>query len=361
MDETTRQIIIFTDGGSRGNPGPAAAGYVLKDTSGNTLLAKGCFLGEQTNNFAEYSAIIKSLKAAEKFNPKSIKLFSDSELLVKQINGAYKVKSKNLKPLFEQVASCLSNFENWKVQHVYREKNSHADRLVNVSLDQKRDIEEKPDIKKAQTSVGKPIRLGILLSGGGRTMMNILKNIEQGRVNAEISLVISSKPQAGGVEKARRQNLNLRIIRKKDFDNIGDFSDAIKTELLNADIDLVVQAGWLCLWKIPKEYENKVMNIHPALLPSFGGKGMWGHHVHKAVLRKGCKVSGCTVHFCNNEYDKGPIIIQKACKVDDDDDENTLAGRVFQQECKAYPEAIELFEQNRLVVKDGIVKRKNNA
>jgi len=126
--------------------------------------------------------------------------------------------------------------------------------------------------------------------------------------------------------------------------------------LKEAGVDLVIQAGWLCLWHIPQEYDSRVMNIHPALLPSFGGQGMWGHHVHEAVLKTGCKVSGCTVHFCTNEYDVGPIIVQRSCAVADDDDADSLAERVFEQECIAYPEAIRLFCENRLAVEKGIVK-----
>ena len=120
----------------------------------------------------------------------------------------------------------------------------------------------------------------------------------------------------------------------------------------HANVDLVIQAGWLCLWKIPKKYENRVMNIHPALLPSFGGQGMWGHHVHEAVIKAGCKVSGCTVHFCTNEYDKGAIIVQRTCPVEEGCDADTLAARVFEQECVAYPEAIKLFAQDRIKVEN---------
>ena len=103
---------------------------------------------------------------------------------------------------------------------------------------------------------------------------------------------------------------------------------------------------------------DRVMNIHPALLPSFGGKGMWGHHVHQAVIDAGCKVSGCTVHFCTNDYDKGPIIVQRTCPVEDDDTPDTLAARVFEQECIAYPQAIELFQEKKLLVQNEIVKIK---
>lgn len=110
------------------------------------------------------------------------------------------------------------------------------------------------------------------------------------------------------------------------------------------------------MWKIPDRYENRVMNIHPALLPSFGGQGMWGHHVHEAVLEAGCKVSGCTVHFCTNEYDEGPIIVQRACEVRDTDSPETLAARIFEQECIAYPQAIRLFADDKLLVEGCKVK-----
>jgi len=152
--------------------------------------------------------------------------------------------------------------------------------------------------------------------------------------------------------------LKLEVIRKKDHGDIDSFSGRIEEVLNDSEVDLVVQAGWLCLWKIPASYENRVMNIHPALLPSFGGQGMWGHHVHEAVLAAGCKLSGCTVHFCTDEYDKGGMIVQRSCPVEYDDDAESLAARVFCEECKAYPEAIRLFGEGRLVFADGVVKVK---
>jgi formyltetrahydrofolate-dependent phosphoribosylglycinamide formyltransferase len=164
-------------------------------------------------------------------------------------------------------------------------------------------------------------------------------------LNAEIAVVISSRSVVKGVQRAKDAGLKVEIVRKKDFADIERFSCRIAEVLKEAKVDLVIQAGWLCLWRIPTEYENKVMNIHPALLPSFGGQGMWGHHVHEAVLKAGCKVSGCTVHFCTNEYDKGLIIVQRCCEVRDDDDADTLAVRVFEQECIAYPQAIRMFAE----------------
>ncbi len=351
----SKEIIIHTDGGSRGNPGPAAAGFVLDDPAGNQLLAKGVYLGRMTNNAAEYTAIKLALEAAIEQGATSIKLFSDSELLVRQLNGQYKVKSANLKPYYEACMDLLISFTSWQVTHVYREQNSDADRLANEAMDIKGDVEYGPTVTAA--AEGDKLRLGVLLSGGGRTMTNIQEYIDAGKLNAEIVLVISSRSTVKGIDRAKAIGLEPTVIRKKDFSDIEAFSTQIATELDNAKVDLVVQAGWLCLWHIPASYENRVMNIHPALLPSFGGRGMWGHHVHEAVLAAGCKVSGCTVHFCTNEYDAGPIIVQRTCEVKDDDDADTLAGRVFEQECKAFPEAIALFAHGKLTVEGGLVKR----
>jgi len=351
------KAIIHTDGGSRGNPGPAAAGFVLEDIDGKRLQAKAFFLGETTNNVAEYTALIKALEAARKLGADQVVVHSDSELMVRQLSGAYKVKSEAIRPLFEHVNELRSQFESCLVRHVMREKNEEADRLVNHALDARRDVEEKPRKETAGAATAKrKIRLGILISGGGRTMLNIHDAIQRGELHADIALVISSLSAVAGVGRARHAGLPLKIIRKKDCADIDAFSKQIAEALDAAQVDLVVQGGWLCLWKIPPQYENRVMNIHPALLPCFGGQGMWGHHVHEAVLAAGCKVSGCTVHFCTNEYDKGPIIVQRTCPVQDDDTADTLADRVFEQECLAYPEAIRLFAAGRLHIEGNRVR-----
>jgi formyltetrahydrofolate-dependent phosphoribosylglycinamide formyltransferase len=343
---------IYTDGASRGNPGPAAAGYVLKDSANKEIEAKGIYLGRATNNIAEYTGLIRALEAAKKISTKEIRIFSDSELMVRQINGQYKVKSEQLQPLFQQVISLLDSFEKYQVKHVLRGKNSRADGLCNLALDRKKDVQD----VKLSAAEQKHLRLGVLISGGGRTLLNILECVEKGELNAEVPIVISSRETVKGVERARNAGLDVKVIRTKDYPDITDFSKKLEEELSAAKVDLVLQAGWLCLWEIPERYINKVMNIHPALLPSFGGRGMWGHHVHEAVLAAGCKVSGCTVHFCTNEYDRGPIIVQRTCCVAEDDDADMLAGRVFEQECIAYPEAIRLFAEGRLKVKNGRVK-----
>jgi phosphoribosylglycinamide formyltransferase-1 len=355
---TLEQITAYTDGGSRGNPGPAAAGFILAEPNGTPIQSRALFLGETTNNVAEYTAIIKALEAARQIGAKKLTIFSDSELIVKQVNGEYKVKSEQIRPLFRQTVDLISEFEECKVKHVTRDKNQQADELVNQALNLERDIEGKTQPNPSKHNK-KPVRLGVLISGGGTTLMNILEHINKGQLNAKAAVVISSLSTAAGVEKAKAAGLNVKIIRKKDHPDIDEFSKCIEEELAAANVDLVVQGGWLCLWKIPPRYENRVMNIHPALLPSFGGQGMWGHHVHEAVLAKGCKVSGCTVHFCTNEYDKGPIIVQRCCPVKEGDNSEILAARVFEQECIAYPQAIKLFAEDKLLVQDGRVKIKS--
>jgi len=348
------RIIAYTDGASRGNPGPAAAGFTLSEPGGTELQAKAFFLGEATNNAAEYTAIIRALEAARQIGAEQITVFSDSELLVRQVNGQYKVKSEHIRPFFQQVLDLLAQFRDWKVRHILREKNKKADKLVNLALDRRGDVEG----RTAPADDRKPVRLGGLISGGGTTLMNILEYIRRGELNAKVAAVISSRSDVAGVERAKSAGLNVKIIRKKDYPDIDEFSRRIEEELVAAEVELVVQGGWLCLWKIPPRYENRVMNIHPALLPSFGGRGMWGHHVHEAVLKAGCRVSGCTVHFCTNEYDKGPIIVQRACEAKDTDTPDTLAARVFEQECIAYPQAIRLFAEGRLLVENGKLRIK---
>jgi formyltetrahydrofolate-dependent phosphoribosylglycinamide formyltransferase len=359
MQDTRYEVIAHTDGASRGNPGPAAGGFILTDPDGTQLQAKAFFLGRNTNNVAEYTGVVKALEAAIEVGAKRLIVFSDSQLLVRQINGEYKVKSEQIRPLFQRAVELLGRFENWKVQYVSRDKNKEADKLVNQALNLGKDVVHSKPCSKYKPMLkiqnNKTIRLGVLISGGGTTLMNILEYINQGSLNAEVAIVICSRSTVAGVERAKKAGLKVTIIRRKDSPDIDEFSRRIEEELVAADVDLVVQGGWLCLWKIPARYENRVMNIHPALLPSFGGQGMWGHHVHEAVLAAGCKVSGCTVHFCTNEYDKGPIIIQRACEVRSDDTPDILAARVFEQECIAYPQAIKLFAEDRLRVQNGKV------
>jgi formyltetrahydrofolate-dependent phosphoribosylglycinamide formyltransferase len=205
-----------------------------------------------------------------------------------------------------------------------------------------------------------PLRVAALLSGGGRTLLNLLDEADAGRLHITVPLVIASRDCAG-IRRARQRGLRVEQVSFADHkargaDGERAYSERITALLEEVSTELVVMAGFLSKWIVPQRYLGKVMNIHPALLPSFGGRGMFGHHVHEAVLAHGCKVSGCTVHFVNNEYDAGPIILQRSVPAHDTDTPETLAARVFEQECIAFPEAVRLFAADRLSL-DGRVVR----
>lgn len=199
----------------------------------------------------------------------------------------------------------------------------------------------------AANDQGKKLRLGVLISGGGRTLLNIQELIQAGKLNAEVAVVIASRPCAG-IDRARAVGLTVHLVPYKQMPDLPSYSARIAELLADARVDLVLLAGFLSLWQIPPRFQGRVMNIHPALLPDFGGKGMFGHHVHEAVIKSGARESGCTVHFVTNEYDAGPIILQRRVPVLPGDTPDSLADRVFEQECLAYPEAIRLFAQGKL-------------
>ena len=178
-----------------------------------------------------------------------------------------------------------------------------------------------------------PPRLAILISGGGRSLLNLCDLISRGELLATIPLVISSI-EGPGADRARARNLNTLIIPGQL--TLNNFTDL----LTQHSIDLVILAGYLKKLPVPPTYRNKILNIHPALLPKYGGHGMYGDKVHAAVIAAGEKESGCTVHFVDDQYDTGPIILQRTCPVLPTDDPHALAARVFEQECIAYPEAI---------------------
>jgi len=191
------------------------------------------------------------------------------------------------------------------------------------------------------------LRLGVLLSGSGRTLQNFIDLIAAGELDAQIAVVIVDRPGIKGIQRAEDAGLKTALIPRKGTPP-DQFSRQITEALAEAKVDLVCLAGFLSLWTIPPRFEGRVMNIHPALLPKFGGRGFYGHHVHEAVLKNAQAVSGCTVHFCDNQYDHGPIILQREVPVLPDDTPDTLANRVFEQELIAYPEAIRLFAADRL-------------
>jgi phosphoribosylglycinamide formyltransferase-1 len=199
------------------------------------------------------------------------------------------------------------------------------------------------------------LRLACLISGGGRTLLNIADRIDHGSLDATIELVIASRSNCAGVERSRSRALNTLVVARGDFADESAMHDAISKQINERQVDLICLCGYLRHFRVDASFRGRVMNIHPALLPEFGGKGMHGDAVHRAVLAAGKTVSGCTVHFVDDEYDHGPIILQRSCRVLPDDDEQSLAARVFEQECVAYPEAIAMFGEGRLRVLDGRV------
>lgn len=179
----------------------------------------------------------------------------------------------------------------------------------------------------------RPPRLVVMLSGSGRTLVNLLDHIERGDLHAEIPLVIASR-DCLGAERARERGVQVRVMK-------GEIPSGTLADVLEeVGADLVVLAGYLRMVRVPAAYEGRVVNIHPALLPDFGGPGMHGMRVHEAVLASGRRESGCTVHICDDQYDHGPIVWQERVPVHPEDTPETLAARVFEAECRAYPRAI---------------------
>ena len=185
-------------------------------------------------------------------------------------------------------------------------------------------------------------RLAVLISGGGTTMLNLADHIDAGSLDASIALVLASNDTAAaaGLARAAGRGLPTVTARRRDFADASTFSDHVFRLVRDHDADLVCLAGFLSLLVIPDDYAGRVLNIHPSLLPKFGGQGMHGRHVHEAVLAAGETVTGCTVHLADNTYDTGPILLQRTCPVLPDDTPDTLAARVFALECDAYPDAI---------------------
>ena len=194
----------------------------------------------------------------------------------------------------------------------------------------------------------KTLRLGVMIGGGGRTLMNLADCIERGDLNASVAIVVAARENLPGVALARNRDLPVEVIEARPAPPHVD--ERINWRILEAGVDLVCMAGYIRYFRIDPALHGRVMNIHPALLPSFGGRGMYGLAVHRAVLDHGCKVSGCTVHLVDEHYDNGPIILQRTCAVLDDDTPETLAARVFAEECRAYPEAVRLFGEGRLKI-----------
>ncbi|PIE56588.1 MAG: phosphoribosylglycinamide formyltransferase [Desulfobulbus propionicus] len=176
-------------------------------------------------------------------------------------------------------------------------------------------------------------KMAVLLSGSGRTLDNFHRCIQAGTLRASIQVVIADVSSALGLEKARRYG--YPAFHAKDIDTTNQV-------IADHDVDLIALAGYLKLYRPPVGLERNVLNIHPSLIPLFCGKGFYGHHVHEAVKRRGCLISGCTVHFANSQYDEGPIVVQRCVCLEREDTVEIIAAKVFAEECEAFPEAINL-------------------
>ena len=203
------------------------------------------------------------------------------------------------------------------------------------------------------------LNIGVLVSGGGTNLQKLIDAQQAGKIeNGAIRVVVASRTDAFALERAKRAGIEAIALCRRDYPDVESYSEALIHALQARDVDLVVLAGFLTITgdNFIKAYENRIMNVHPALLPAFGGKGFYGLHVHEAVLARGCKLTGATVHFANEVCDGGPIILQKAVEVKDGDTPETLQRRVMEEaEWVLLTQAVSLFCEGRLQVKDGKV------
>ncbi len=205
------------------------------------------------------------------------------------------------------------------------------------------------------------LKIGVLVSGGGTNLQAIIDAVENNTItNTSISFVISNNPNAYALERARKHNIDAKCISPKSFETREQFNEALIDTINSYHVDLIVLAGFLVIVpsKLIKQYENKIINIHPSLIPSFCGTGYYGLKVHEGVLERGVKITGATVHFVDEGTDTGPIILQKAVEVKDDDTSEVLQKRVMEEaEWKILPEAIDLISNGRIAVVNNKVKK----
>lgn len=196
------------------------------------------------------------------------------------------------------------------------------------------------------------VKIGVLISGGGTNLQALIDNIEKGLINGEIAVVISDKKGVYGLERARKHGISAIEIDKREFNDRNDFMKAIINELEGHEVELVVLAGFLSILSSDfiEKYRNRIMNIHPSLIPAFCGKGYYGQRVHKAVLEYGAKISGATVHFVDEGADTGPIILQEAVKVEEGDTPESLAARILNVEHRLLPQAVKLYCEDKLII-----------
>ncbi|GIK51094.1 MAG: Phosphoribosylglycinamide formyltransferase [Planctomycetes bacterium] len=206
------------------------------------------------------------------------------------------------------------------------------------------------------TPKAKPVSAVILISGSGTTMQNLVERSRDGRCNLDVLGVISSKHGVPGIDRAKGLNVPVAVCARADYTDADAFSHALFKMIAFKKPDLVLLAGFLSYISLPQRYAGRCMNVHPSLLPKFGGKGMYGIKVHEKVLKHHEKESGCTVHFVDQQYDHGPIILQKKVPVLPEDTALTLSERVQAAEREAYPEAINLYAEHRLLLQGHAVK-----
>ena len=194
-------------------------------------------------------------------------------------------------------------------------------------------------------STERPLRIAVLLSGNGTSLENLFEHIDSGALQAGVVVVIASKEKAYGLERARRRGIPAIAVSRKRHPDIGQFNDRLHAILDEHDVDLVALLGFLSLFELRGKYEGRTINVHPALIPAFCGKGCYGRRVHEAVLASGVKLTGATVHFSDEQYDHGQIILQEAVPVLEDDTVETLSARVRASERRLVPQAIQLFAE----------------
>jgi phosphoribosylglycinamide formyltransferase-1 len=208
------------------------------------------------------------------------------------------------------------------------------------------------------------LKLGVLVSGGGTNLQSIIDHIESGYLASQIAVVISSHDGAYALERAKRHNIPHFTVKSKNYSTVQEYEEEMIKILKNHNVDLVILAGFIKVLSphFVKAFPNRIMNIHPSLIPSFCGDGFYGEKVHRAVLNYGVKITGVTVHFVDEGTDTGPIILQRAVPVKDDDTPQSLAQRVLEQEHAIYPEAIKLYEQDLITIKGRrvLLKKRRN-
>ena len=212
--------------------------------------------------------------------------------------------------------------------------------------------EREPNKVTPQGETRPMLRIAVLLSGSGTSLENLFEHIDRG-LPAEIVCVLASKKSAFGLERAEQRGVPAIAVPRRDHPDVKAFNDALHAALAPFAPDLVCLLGFMSPFELRGRYEGRVLNVHPALIPAFSGKGFYGRHIHEAVLKKGVKVTGATVHFATEGYDEGPILLQETVDVRDEDTADSLAERVQALERKLMPEAIELIAAGRVRIEDG--------